>query len=295
MVDLLDTVEILRALCAQHGQELVHHARHDHGVVGSAVVVKLRQAEVVGYDVQLEALELGQQRLAKRERIEKDRGEFEAAAQRGGGHEAHVEMRVVGNERAVAGVGHELLHGLLLQRRVLHVAVPDAGQLRDVRRDRLLGIDEGVEGALDLSAGKDDGADLGHALVLGVEAGGLDVEGDELGVERELRLADDGGVAVHVVDEVGLHAVDNLDAVLFPGLPHIREGLRHPVVGDSDGGHAPVGRALDGGGGVGERVEGGEAGVKVQLHALDLGLVRAHGAPGLHDAARLEHHVVVVF
>ena len=295
VVDGLDVVHGARALLAEHRQEFPHHARHDQRVVGGAVVVEGGQAEVVRDDVELEALELRAQGLAERERVEEDGAEADAAALRGGGHEAHVEVGVVGDDGPVADEGHEGPEGVLLLRRALHVGVPDAGERGDVGRDVALGVDEGVEGLEDPVAREADRADLGHAVRLRVEAGGLDVEGDELGVERQGAFADDGAVAVHVVDVVGLHAVDDLDAVLFARLPHVGEGLGHAVIGHGNGGHAPVGGALDGLLGVGQRVEGGKAGVQMQLHALLLRVVGADDALALDDVARVEHHVVVVF
>ena len=211
------------------------------------------------------------------------------------GHEADVEMRVVRDERPVPGELQEHLHRLFLKRRVGDVAVADAGKLGDVGRDVPLGVDEGVKLLLYLAAGEYDRAYLGHAVVHGVESRRLDIEGDKLRVKRELALADDGVVAVHIVDEVGFHAVDYLDAVLFPGLPHIRERLRDAVVGHGDGGHTPVRGALHDLRGIGQRVERGEAGVQMQLHALFLGVVGAYVALALDDVARVENHVVVVF
>ena len=294
VVDGLDVVHGPGALLFQHGQEFAHHARHHHGVVRGAVVVEGGQPQVVGDDVQLEALEFRAEGLAQGQGVQKHRGETNGIPACAGGHEAHVEVCVVGDDGPIPHEGHELLQGLLFLWRALHVAVADAGQLRDVRRDVALGIDKGVENLEDLVPGKADGADLGHAVGLGVEAGGLDVEGHKLRVQRQARLADDGAVAVHVVDVVGLHAVDDLDAVLLARLPHVREGLGHAVVRDGDGGHAPVGCPLHDGGGVRQRVQGGEAGVHVQLHALFLRVIRAHIALALHDVPRVQDHVVVV-
>ena len=211
-----------------------------------------------------------------------------------GAHEAHVEVGVVGDQRAVSGEVHEQPQRLFLRRRALHVALADAGQLGDVRGDRHLRVNKGVELAHDLPAGEDHRSDLGHAVALRVEAGRFDIEGDKLGVEPQAALADDGAVAVHVVGEVALHAVDDLHTVLLPRRPHVREGLRHAVVCHGDGRHAPVGRALDDLVRVGERVECGKAGVHVQLHAFFLRLVRADLLFTLHDMARVDHEIVVV-
>ena len=77
MIDGLYIVDGLCALLMEHGEELTHHARDDHSVVRCAVVIELRQAEMVGDDIELEALELRQQRLRQRESIEEHRGELQ--------------------------------------------------------------------------------------------------------------------------------------------------------------------------------------------------------------------------
>ena len=203
-------------------------------------------------------------------------------------------MGVVGDDGPVPNEVHEHLHGLLLQGRVLHVAVPDAGELGYVRGNVPLRIYKGVEDLPDLPAGEDHRADLRHPVVQGVEAGRLNVKGHKLRVQGQLALADDGAVAVHVVYKIALQAVDDLDPVLFPRLPHVREGLGHAVVRDGDGGHAPVGGPLDDGRRVRQRVQRRKAGMHVQLHPLFRGLVGPYVALALHDASGVQHHVVVI-
>ena len=295
MIDGLYIVDGLCALLMEHRKKLPHHARDDHSVVRCAVVVELGQAEVIGDDIELEALELRQQRLRQRERIEEHRGELQPLPVRRGGHKADVKMRVVRDDGTVADEVDEHLHGFFFLGRARNVAVADAGELGDVRRDVALRVDEGVEHLLYLRAGENDGADLGHAVVHCVEAGRLYIESDKLRIERELALADDGAVAVHVVYKIALLAVDDLDAVLLAGLPHIRESLRDAVVGDGDGGHAPIGRARDDRIRIGERVEGRKARVHMQLDAFFLGIVGADITLAFHDIARVEHHIVIIF
>ena len=295
VIDGLDVVHGPRALRGEHRQEFRHDARDDHRVVRGAVVVELRQAQMVRDDIQFEALELRAKGLGEGERVEKDRGEADPVPPGGGAEEADVEMGVVGDQRAVSGKVQKHPQRLVLARRALYVALADAGQLRDIRGDGHLRVDEGVELLYDLAAGEDHGADLGHAVIGGVEAGGLDIEGDKLAVERHAAFADDGAVAVHVVGEVALHAVDDLDAVFLSRFPHVREGLRDAVVCHGDGRHAPVCRALDDLLRIGERVEGGEARVHVQLHAFFRRVVGADGFFALHDAARIDNKVVVIF
>ena len=294
-VDGLDVVEGLRALRPELRQELVHDARHDHGIVRGAVVVELGEVQAVGDDVQLEALQVWEERLAQGQGVQEDRVKVQAAAPGRGTHEAGVEVGVVSDQGAGAGIVQEALQGLLLAGGAGYVRVGNARELGDVGRDRNAGVHEGIKGREDLAAAEDHGADLGHAVELGVEAGGLDVEGDELGVQGQVGLADDRGVAVHVVVVIGLEAVDDLDPGVLPRLPHVREGLGHAVVRYRDGGHAPGGGAFHHGLRVRQGVHGREAGMQVELHALVLGRgpVRAELLLRFHDVARVQDHVVV--
>ena len=67
------------------------------------------------------------------------------------------------------------------------------------------------------------------------------------------------------------------------------------MVGDGDGGHAPIGRARDDRIRIGERVEGRKARVHMQLDTLLLGIVGADIALAFHYIARVEHHIVIIF
>ena len=295
VIDRLDVVHSLRPLGGEHGQEFAHDARDDHRVVRGAVMVELRQVQVVRHDVELEALQLRAQRLGERERVKEHRRKADVVPSGRRAHEADVEVGVVRDDRPIADEVHEHPKRLVLERRALHVARADAGELRDVGGDGHLRVDKGVELTDDLAAGEDHRADLGHTVVRGVETGGLDIKGDKFRVERQLALADDGAVAVHVVEEIALDAVDDLDVVLLSGLPHIREGLRHTVVRHGDGGHAPVFGARDDRLRIGQRVEGGKARVHVQLDAFLLRLVGAYVFLPLHDVAGIDDDIVVVF
>ena len=116
-------------------------------------------------------------------------------------------------------------------------------------------VDKGVELRLDLAAGKEHRTDLSHAIRIEVQAGRLNVKGDELRIKWQRALPVHGERAVHVVDEVALLAVDDLHAVFLRRLPHIRERLRHAVIRHGDGRVTPVGRAGHEVGGVGDGVE----------------------------------------
>ena len=99
---------------------------------------------------------------------------------------------------------------------------------------------------------------------------------------------------VHVVLIVGLHAVEHLDFLPSArGVVGIGEGLHHTVVGDGNGGVAPLDGPLDNGLAIAQGVHHGHLGVEVELNALLLGGVLAPLGHGhLVDAVGLQHHVV---
>ena len=226
-------------------------------------MVEFGQLQMIGHNVELEALQLRQQGLRQRQRIQIHRGELQPRTAAGRRHKAGVEIGVVGDDGPVPGEGQEGLHGRLLRGGPRHVGVPDAGEGGDLLRDVHPGVGEGVEFFQNLAAAEDHRADLGHAVVHGVEARGLDVEGHEFRVQRQGTLAVDGAVAAHIVHKIALAAVDYLHAVLFAGLPHVRESLHHAVVRHRDGGHAPVGGSGHYVRGLGESVQRGKARVHV--------------------------------
>ena len=102
-----------------------------------------------------------------------------------------------------------------------------------------------------------------------------------------------GDAVVNVVDKIALAAVKYFYFTLT-GVPGIRKGLRHTVVGDGDGGHPPLGGELDDAAGVGQRVHVGHSRMQVQLHALDLGSVHTRLVRDLGHVARVELHIVPV-
>ena len=134
--------------------------------------------------------------------------------------------------------------------------------------------------------------------MLSVQAGGLDVEADDLAVKGGGSLPVNGNPIVHVVDKVGFHAVEKFD--LFGRVPGVWEGLSHPVVGDGDGRVAPGLRPLDHvpvraqlGPHAGKGIHGGHGGVEVELHPLLRGGVLLHLLLRRSDGHRLQHHVAV--
>ena len=251
-------VEVADRLCAlgrEHGQELVHDARHDHRIVARAVVVEVRQAQAVRDLVELVVLEIRQQVLREHQRVEIHRLKRDARPAAGRAHEAGIKVGIVRDDRPPARKVEELAHGLRLVGRIGHVCIRDAGQARDLGRDGHVRVDERVKLRFDLAAGEEHRADFRHAVCVQMQAGRLNVKGDELRIERQVALPVHGERAVHVVDKVALLAVDDLHAVFLRRLPHIRERLRHTVIRHGNGRMPPVSRAGHEVGGVGDGVE----------------------------------------
>ena len=164
---------------------------------------------------------------------------------------AHIEARVVRDERVLplSCPGEELGHRLIKVGRVRDRLVRNAGQLGDLLWDGLVRVDIGLETVLDRAVHHAAGRDLGDLFARGVEAGGLEVEHDERAVERLGRFAAHDRKAVRIVDVIRLDAVDDLhvpDDVLLLALLRVQgfgECLRHAVVGDRHCAVAPLRRA----------------------------------------------------
>ena len=106
--------------------------------------------------------------------------------------EAHVEARVVRDERRVAGEGEEAPNRDLGARCPPQVGLADSGEGGDEGRERGARIDQRLERVDDLEAANANGADLADPVAGRRESRRLQVEDDELGVlDRDLcvRLA----------------------------------------------------------------------------------------------------------
>ncbi|MPM31495.1 hypothetical protein SDC9_78050 [bioreactor metagenome] len=79
-----------------------------------------------------------------------------------------------------------------------------------------------------------------------------------------------GHPVVQIVDEIALHAVENLDFV-SGSVPRVGKGLGHAVVRDGNGGMAPADGLTHHLLRVGQRVHAAHAGVQMQLYPLYLG------------------------
>ena len=195
--------------------------------------------------------------------------------------EADVELRVVGRQGAVPREVQERLQRLRRLGGPLEHGVGDAGEGDDLRRQVPPRVHKGLEPVADLAVPDDHGADLRNGLPLHLEAGGLDVESHIFICKGKVLVTMDSDAVVQVVDEVALHAVEELDVP--GGVPGVGKALDHAVVGDGHRRVAPGLGPLDNvplGSRLGvQRREGvhvGEGGVEVELHPLHRGGVHPH-------------------
>ena len=106
---------------------------------------------------------------------------------------------------------------------------------------------------------------------------------------------------IHIVDVIGLAAVEDFDVLLCPrhlglgsSIHGVREGLKHAVVRNGNGLMSPRRSLFDSCGGVGQRIHGGHGGMQMQLHPLFRGGVLALGLLPCHDGLGLKHVFVII-
>ena len=270
-VDLLHRLNSLFLQIAEHD---LKDAGQRHGIVHRPVMVEGRNLQVLVDGVQLIVAQTREQRLTHGQRIQIGVVKADACPFSRFADEQHVKaVGVVGHQRQFAAEFLECPDGLLRRGRVRHHGIVDAGQLHDLLRDGLAGIDKSGKllFLVDLAVFHHHRADLGEALSVGIQPGGLGVEYHKAAGQRHGQLTVDG--RDHVIHKVSLTAVDELEIrVLFVdvigGQHGLRVALTDAVVGDGDG---PVAHAVgqtDDLAGITESVHGAGLGVQMQFHPL---------------------------
>ena len=270
-VDLLHRLNSLFLKITEHDLE---DAGQRHGIVHRPVMVEGRNLQVLVDGVQLIVAQARKQRLTHGQRVQigvvkADARPFPCLAD-----EQHIKaVGVVGHQRQFAAKFLERPDGLLRRGRVRHHGIIDAGQFHDFLRDGLAGIDKAGKllFLVDLAVFHHHRADLGEALSVGIQPGGLGIKHHKAAGKRHSQLTVDG--RNHVIHKVSLTAVDELEIrVLFVdvigGQHGLRVALTDAVVGDGDG---PVAHAVgqtDDLAGITESVHGAGLGVQMQLHPL---------------------------
>ena len=282
-VDLADLRHLLFGQIVQHHAEDTAQRRR---VLTGAVGFVGGQLQVLVDGALLVVVQAGVHGLCHGQGVNIGRAfQRDAAALRGGPQKTHIKgVDIVAHKDAVTRKLQESFQCFLFAGGVGHHLVGDAGQLGDLGRDGLAGLDKGVKLVHHFPVLHDDRTDLGHILHAGVKARRLSIEHAELAVQRLVFHAVDAGH--HVVHKVGFAPVDQLE--IRVGLVDVvrrqhgfRVALTHAVVGDGNGRVPHAVGQLDDAAGVAEAVHAGKLGVQVQLHPLDRGSILPLFA--LHD------------
>ncbi len=92
--------------------------------------------------------------------------------------ESRVEADVVADEGVITHEGAQFLRHLADGRRARHIRIGNPRQLRDELRNAAAGVHKSRE-ALDLTrAAETQGPHFDHGIMLGIQAGGLQIQGD---------------------------------------------------------------------------------------------------------------------
>ena len=265
-VDLLERFDAHIVQIAVEGHQ---HISHCGRIIRCPMVVEGRQIQILRHHVKLIFAQLGQEILAEDQGIQAgitERTPHAAAPLR---DKAHIKLRVMGRQRAVAHPVEEQIQPLLLTRRVGHHFIGNTGQLYDLPRDGLAGIQEGVVFVDDLTVFQHHSADLGNALPAAVKAGGLDIKAHHLFFQWLLHGSVDDHPVIHVIAIIGLRPQNDFDlAAVSAGLISLRERLRDAVISDGNGRMAPGDGSLDSSGHIGQAVHGRVAGMQMQFHSF---------------------------
>ena len=254
----------------EHFPEGDQHIAHRGGIVAGSVVVEGGQVQMLRHNVQLVFAQARQQILGQDQGVHVGGVKVQPHLFASCPDEADVEFRVVGGQGSSVHEFQEFRQGVLQLGGILQHLVGDAGKADDLRRQAAVGVHEGLEPLGDLAVFQHHRADLRDGLPIHLQAGGLNIEADEFVVQPAVPPAVDGDAVVHVVDEVSLHAVEDLD--LVPGgMPGVREGLGYAVIRDGNGGMAPADGLLDDLLRVRQGVHIAHFRVEMQLHALHRG------------------------
>ena len=301
-VDGLQGVDVV--LLLQHLHELGHDKAAGHGVIPGPVVVEVRQIQGVGYNVQLEFVQVPQKVLGQNQGVGGGVLIFKALPLTLRPDEAGVKVRIVGHQHPIADKIQEFWQYFFNFRCACQHFLRDARQLHDLPLQMPLRVYEGLETVDFLPIFQNYRADFDDAVSFGGQAGGFQIEGHELVMKGHVLIAVHHNAVIHVVDIISFAAVENFNCLIgarhlggllpFHGVQGVSKGLAAAVVGDGDG-PVPPGRCLlDGSIGGGQGVHVGHGGVQMQLHPLHAfrRVFSFRQTAGLHGVG-LEHHFVL--
>ncbi len=255
-------IQIIDIHVLQHLHKAHEDLRRTAGVIHRPVVMLQGHINGLGNRIQLESGQVRQQKLRHGDRINIGEFPFNALVRAGLLDKAHVEIRIVGDHNSPFAEPQEIRQDLCDRRRILDHIVADAGQLLDTERNGDLRIDKRREPVCDLAVFHPHSTDLDDPAGQIGKTCRLNIK-DDIGLIQALSLAVVGD-SLHIIHEVGLHAVDDLERsgnllqlvlcgirmlclIFLPvsridilhGMICLREGLHHAVIGDGNGTLAP--------------------------------------------------------
>ena len=149
-------------------------------------------------------------------------------------NEPHIESCIVSHQNCIPHKIQELLQHHLNARRIHHHLVRNPGQLRNLKRDRYLGIDKGTEPLCDLPPLYFHCSDFYDLIFDGTEPCGLKIK-DNIHVIQGLSSLTHGHI-LQIVHKIAFHAIDYFKRVIlikpFQKMIGVRESLHHSMVCD---------------------------------------------------------------
>ena len=128
----------------------------------------------------------------------------------------------------------------------------------------------------------------------GIESGGFNIKGNIFRVQRERRFPVYYTVAVHIVDEITLCAVQDFDTGLLCGFPHIRKSLHVSVIRYRHCRHSPICSPLHQCFRIRQSIQCGKTRVRMQFYPLLRRCILTDEFLALRDRTRFKHHVFVI-
>ena len=205
VVDCLQVVDVQLLFHPLH--QGVHNEAAGDGIVRRPVVLEIRQAQGVGYDVQLELVEVGQHILAQNQGVRGGQIVGKALTAAFCPDKAGIKVRIVGNKHPIPHKFQEFGQNLLNGGGAFEHLVGDAGELHNLFFQWSVGIHKGLEPVQLFPVFHNHGADFNDPVIGGAESGSLQIKGHIFLPEGNVLAAVDHNPVVHVVDVVALTAV----------------------------------------------------------------------------------------
>ena len=267
----VDLLQRINALLGEHIEEAVDNQAAGDGIVRRPVVVKLRQAQCVSHQIQLEFAQLGQQILSKNQCIRGCKGIGVSQLLTGCPDKAGIKVRVVGNQHPVSHKFQKLGQHLVNFRSARQHGIGNSRQFDDPGFQLAPGIHKGLKAVNLLTVLHNDGTDFDDLILLRGQAGGFQIECHISIVKGHIPAAVHHDPVIHIVDIISLAAIQDLDARLGRRFHGIRKGLRHAVIRNGDGPMPPGRCLLNRIGSHGQSVHVAHHRMQMQLYPLSAG------------------------